>query len=470
MKKITLTLAIIVFATSLFAQDKQYFTKLTLLYSQEKDVATREKNLEKYKAEIDAMTADAKNATNVELWAWKTTIDAEFANSETLNTKCANCLNSSFDAFKKYEALEIDLKTISEFPFNWKVVGILYDKLYNEGRANYQAKEWEKSYSIFIKVSHFSNIISKKDLRKNGGAIDTFCVLMCAYSAHFANKYVEEINHFSTLIDANYKGENETEIYYLTLLACTNINDKANFEKFYAIAQKKFPQTNFEEYKLNYISKNSSLDEKISTYKTEDSKGNLSADAYLNFGDMFANLSKTEKELVEKDTAKKMLCRTTARDAFKKSYDKSANGIIAFNVGVLYYNEFNDVDDAQRNNIKALQEINSNLALIKDPKKKTSETVKAKIQIDALKKDNANLDAKAADLANTTIEWLEKSVALLKDKAEKTKVEKSSYKYCINNLSNLFAYKRDKSRGKDAKAYDANDAKFKQYEEMYNKL
>ena len=87
MKKITLTLAIALSVSSLFAQDKKFFDKMFLLYTQKK--------VEQMKPEIDKVIADPANANNTELWLWKSTVDAEFESTENLKAKCADCFNSS---------------------------------------------------------------------------------------------------------------------------------------------------------------------------------------------------------------------------------------------------------------------------------------------------------------------------------------------------------------------------------------
>lgn len=44
---------------------------------------------------------------------------------------------------------------------------------------------------------------------------------------------------------------------------------------------------------------------------------------------------------------------------------------------------------------------------------------------------------------------------------------------CIKNsvkwLANAFMYKREKVKGKDTKAYDAYDAKYNEYDKLYEK-
>jgi hypothetical protein len=190
----------------------------------------------------------------------------------------------------------------------------------------------------------------------------------------------------------------------------------------------------------------------------------------MSFGDMFVNLKKEEKEAVEKDIAKKSMLHFKGREAFKKSYQKNNDVLAGFNVGVLYYNEYNDLDEQRSDNVRKMQEINTNKPAEKDPKKKAAADAKAKEQIDPLKKANAELEPKIVASVDNAIEWLEKTYTALKDKTDKTKPEKTSFKNTVKFLGLLNEFKRDKVKGKDPKAYDAFDAKSKLYYDMYDKL
>ncbi|CAF5132540.1 unnamed protein product, partial [Rotaria sp. Silwood1] len=108
-----------------------------------------------------------------------------------------------------------------------------------------------------------------------------------------------------------------------------------------------------------------------------------------------------------KNPAKKAIFDTKAREAFTKAYKLTNNPLMAFNVGLLFYNDYITADNAQRANIKTLQEINASKPVEKDPKKKAAVEAKYKEQTEPLKKANADLDVKMMDLTNSSIEWLE---------------------------------------------------------------
>ena len=118
-----------------------------------------------------------------------------------------------------------------------------------------------------------------------------------------------------------------------------------------------------------------------------------------------------------------------------------------------------------------MQAMNANKpAPDKDPKKKAAADAKFKEQIDAIKKQNTDIEKPLFDNLDNAIDWIEKTYTILKDKTDRSKVEKSIANKSVDFLANLYAYKRDKVRGKDTKAYDAYDAKYKQYDELHGKF
>ncbi len=461
MKKNTLAIACLLIINSSFAQNKA-FKEL------EKNYLTGK--LETSKEMIDKIVADAANANFPETWAWKSTIDAEVANNENLKSKCTTCLTSSLEAFKKYEALDKGYSVMKAVPFTWKPLGLMYDNFYNQGRDAYKDKNWNLAFENFDKAAYFSKIIMKNDIRGNKGALDTLPILMSGYAAQNAQKVSEALSYYSIAADAKFGGDNDLDMYKYLIYNYSELGDKANFEKYFALAKEKYPKENFEDYRFDFISKNLSLDEKISFYDSEDAKGTLSATAYMSFGDMFINHNKKEKELLENDATKKEMLQKKGMEAFKKAYQKGADILAGFNVGVLYFNEYNECDEKRADNVRKMQEINANKTTEKDPKKKAAAEAKIKEQVEPIKKANAALELSIMSAADNSIEWLEKTYNSLKDKAEKSKQEKASYKNAVKFLGLLFEFKREKSKGKDPKAYDNFDAKSKMYYDLFDKL
>ena len=406
--------------------------------------------IEPAKLEMDKIMENPSSMSDPELLIWKLTLDAEVINNPDLSAKYPNLINGWLDKFKAYEKLDPTLTQISSPAINWKPLGLMYDKFYNDGRVAYGDKKWEEAYKNFDQCAHLAKIIMKKDLRKNGGALDTFAILMAGYSAQ-----------------NGYGGANDLDMYKYLLIGYIELKDKENFDKYLDKTKAKYPNEDFDDFEIEFISKNMDIDEKLEYYITEDASGNLSATAYTTLADAFVAFRKVDDGSNPEKTKKIM---SKAIDAFQKAFNKNNNGLAAYNAGILLYNEFTDLDDLYRDNVRSMQSINSNKPVEKDPKKRAAVEAKAKEQLEPIKKANAELEVKILAAADEAIIWLEKTEQALKAKSDKNKVEETSYKNTVKNLGQLFEYKREKSKAKDPKAYDAFDAKSKFYFGIFDKL
>ena len=179
---------------------------------------------------------------------------------------------------------------------------------------------------------------------------------------------------------------------------------------------------------------------------------------------MFINVKhkETDTTLFDKYTAKGV-------DAFKKAYGKNdKSALAAYNVAVIHYNYFNVADDKYGENIRLLQQLNANRSTDKDPKKKAAADAKLKEQTDAIKKANLVVDKVAQDNIDIAIEWLNKTYVILKDKNPRTPTEKGVINKSVDFLANLYSYKMNKVRGKDTKAFDAYEAKYKEFDTLHS--
>lgn len=463
MKKLSIFILSLICLSTTIAQPKDLFKEVNTAFFVTK-------NIEHAKIAIDKVLNDANNAKYAEAWLWKTRIESEIINNEALLIKYPTSITTCFEAFKKYEELDNSYTLISDALVGWKPLGSMYDKYYNIGRVGYQAQDWNKAFEYFDKTAYLAKIIMKKDLKKNGGSLDTLPILMSGYSAQNAQKLREALHYYSIAADAKFGGPNDVEMYKYILVGYSDLKDKNKFEKYYELAQKLYPTENFEDYKFDFINKNYTIDEKISEYQNLDLLGNMTGKSYLNYGDLFVTATKEEKEALEKTPEKLVQLHIKARDAYKKAFTKSNNVLAAYNAGILYFNDYSDLDDSYRENVRTMQEINTSKPIEKDPKKKAAVDAKIKEQLEPLKKANADIEIKILENADQAIEWLEKVYITLKDKTDLPKTEKSSFKNSVKFLGTLFEYKAGKVKGKDLKAYDAFDAKTKFYYEIFDKL
>jgi len=185
------------------------------------------------------------------------------------------------------------------------------------------------------------------------------------------------------------------------------------------------------------------------------------------FGDMF--MAGKSAEGVSQDNADKYTSK--ASEAYKKAYTMNTkNYAAAFNAGISYYNAYAVLDEKVSVNIKALQTINSTKPVApKDPKKKAAFDAFYKAKIDSVRKINTSLEAPIKENVDAAIEWIDKAYNVIKDKEKLERSEKNVALRSVDFLATLYAYKRDKVRGKDQKAYDELDAKFNIYDLLHDK-
>ena len=156
-----------------------------------------------------------------------------------------------------------------------------------------------------------------------------------------------------------------------------------------------------------------------------------------------------------------------SKEAYKKSSQKDpAMYQSPFNLGFETYNEWVENDTKISDNRITLQNINKDLALIKDPKKKAAEQAKKQPEINRIKAENADLDKKQVALANEGIEWMEKAYTILAAKANRKNEEKRVIGGTVDYLSNLYGYLRDKNKANQAE-YNKYDAKYKLYDNLH---
>jgi predicted aspartyl protease len=422
--------------------------------------------VEEAKAEIDKAMTDPAAQSKAEGWLLQTRVYAELYFKEEWRTKYPGCGNIAFEAFKKYEALDTDYKMISEVTIGWRPLDLMYVTSFNGGRKFFDEKQWDSAYNTFATAAYLGEVIIKKDLRKNGAKIDTISVLYTAYSAQNGKKEAEASKYYEKFANLKIGGADYKDAYTYILVHAANIKDADKFYKYINIAKEVYPDGDWDDYEFDYINKNMTTQQKVDLYEKDNAAGTTSARKYLLFGQMFTDLSRDEK--IESDSLLKSTYEHKALEAFKKAFYKDKKlAIAAFNAGVIYYNEFGVYEERYNNNRRALQELNSNKPVEKDPKKKVAADAKFKEQVDAIKKINADLEKSLTYEINNSIIWLEKSY----NKFLSEDIKNRTIKNCLENsakwLANCFLYKREKVKGKDDRLFDEFDRKYKFFDGLY---
>jgi hypothetical protein len=458
MKKLLMLVAVVFAAITANAQKFDDVKKYIFLPGQ----------TEQAKAEVDKLFANTTFQSKAELWLWRAKVYSMLYKDEKLRAKYTDAEKIATESFQKYASMEpgfelLEKNNLRDIPFD------IYQTAFGLGVKSYNAKDWNAASNYFKSAVSFSDLFYQKKWASSSATMDTTSILYTGIAYQNANNMDEAYKYFQRLADSAAGGKDFDGIYRFVLSYQTGKKDYATFKKYKAIAQKVYPQENWEEYELDYISKNYSLADKTAMYDKEDAAGTFTEVQYLQFGDWFVHLSEEEKKGL--DSTKIDSYGLKAAESFKKAYAKNnANAVAAFNVGVIINNERELYDDRIRSNQRAMRDLNVKKEEEKNPQKKLALTAKLKPTIDSLNKVNAALDKPMSDYIDVSIEWLEKAYNVLKDKEKRTGTEKNLLNKAVDILADLYQTKRDRARGKDPKVYDAMDAKFKQFDALHDKF
>ena len=98
--------------------------------------------IEEAKLEVDKLMRNPSSASDPEILIWNLTLDAEVINNAALSVKYPNLIIGWLDRFKNYEKIDPTLTQITSPAINWKPLGLMYDKYYNDGRIAYRDSKW----------------------------------------------------------------------------------------------------------------------------------------------------------------------------------------------------------------------------------------------------------------------------------------------------------------------------------------
>jgi hypothetical protein len=439
--------------------------------------------MEDAKTEIDKMSNDPKALAKTEYWYYRSRIYANLGKDPKTASKYPNAIKDADEAFQKIATMDPTYAVIKKEGND----GIfdMYSYGYNNGIRAFNEKKWDSATSYFAYAVTYSDILFQHKMTKDVNmAFDTTSLLYAGYSAQNASQGYEKTDaakakemskkaqtYYARLTEAKVGTDGYVDVYKFMVI--TNMNDKnqEQFNKYVKLGKEVFPKENWEDYEIEYIDRNYTLTEKEAFYDKADIAGNLGEMSYLQFGEIFINVRHDNKEKDKHDSARLEAFDKKGVEAYKKAFGKnSQNAIASFNIGVIYYNNFGTIDDKLAANIKQVQTINASKPTEKDPKKKAALDAKFKAQTDPILKANVDLEKPINENLDQAIEWLEKTYGIENAKATKTSTDKSILNKTVDFLANIYQYKRDRVRGKDNKAFDAFDAKFKQYDVLHGKF
>jgi len=424
--------------------------------------------VEDAKTEIDKMMADPKAQAKAETYMLKAKIYAAIFKNQQLNAKYPNAETEAEAALKKYEEMDPTYAVAKEKD------GItayfdMYGSFISQGSKRFEAKDWANAAQSFVNgIKYIDQIIANK-WTSNTIAMDTTSILYAAICFQNAKQLENASVYYKRIADNKVNDTNYVDVYrFLVDYYTRGKKDETQFYKYLALSKEVFPSLNeeWESYEMDFID-TYDLKAKTDLYAKEEAAGTLTENKYIQYGSAFAN-AKMKGDL---DSTTAAMYNNKALDAFKKAFAKNEkNAIAAFNTGVIHYNNFGELDDKVRDNIRTVQRINAEKPIEKDPKKKAAAEAKVKAETEPFLKANAALEAPIAKEVDQAVEWLEKAFILLKDKTTRTNNERSVINKSVDWLANLYSYKRDKVRGKDNAAFDKFEAKFKEFDALHSKF
>jgi len=452
MKKLTGVLTILLAMHSVQAQDFDK-VKTNLLLSKTDDA----------KADYDKIVAKKANLVGTAAaYYWKSKIYSAYHKDAV---KYPNAYNESKAALEEYIKADPSLqlaKDNGQEPFF-----DVYIKSFKGGVDSFNVKAWKGAAFHFVNAVKYSDIIFAQGWASSKQKFDTTALIYAGYSNQNAGNLEETIFYYKRLVDNKVATPELVDLYRYLLIQLTNNKEKAQFDTYLAMAAAAYPNESWVEYGTDYIDKNLSIEEKVAMFDKLVAGGSISELECQMFGDMF--MSGKSSEGVSQENSDKYIAK--AAEAYKKAYTmNNKNFAAAFNAGISYYNAFTVLDEKVAVNFKALQTINATKPVApKDPKKKVAYDAFYKAKLDSVRKINASLDAPIKENVDAAIEWIDKAFNVIKDKEKLERGEKNVAIRSVDFLATLYAYKRDKARGKDQKASDEFDAKFNIYDKLHDK-
>ena len=237
------------------------------------------------KDEIDKALLVDKNQKNAEAWYVKVKVYNAIAANDALKTQYPDALVQSLDALKKYTALD-DKKLASLTLDNYKPINEIYQGLFQEGAANYNAQKWAAA------LVDFQGAISAIEFMYGKGwikqSMDSTSLLYAGISAEKSDKRDVAVIYYKVIADSGITkigGNDMAEIYKWLADYFTRKGDKANAAKYTALGKSKYPNDIFyDELALDELRKNGPKDSLFAKYEQINQSHPDSAIYFFNYG------------------------------------------------------------------------------------------------------------------------------------------------------------------------------------------
>jgi hypothetical protein len=435
MKKIILSVAILLSATYSMAQDETVVN----LYVQTRKYDEAKGQVDKWLSNPKLKPKDKQTAL-----LYKFLVYGDIYGDSALSVKYPDANIQALDAFNQYQALDPTLKQLKDqkdiFASGFQSIDNGY---LNRGNNFWTNKNYDSAFKYFSQALSVRQTIYSNNLTQSTPTFDTLLTVFTAYAAQNAKLVDSAARYYSELADLKIGGTDYEDIYKFLLQYYSDKKDDANFKKYLATAKELYPNDSslWTQYEMNAITSNTSLTDLLQKYQQDAAAGGMNEDKLVGYAEAFATNDKTQ--LASLDSMQKIALKLAAADAFAKAFAlNDTMGLYAFNTGVIYYGIYSDLDDRYHAN--------------------AGESA-------ALKTKRAEIAKQEMAYADTASQWLEKTYPVLKGKTDRTKAETSSLNRAVGYLANIYLWQRDQTKvNGNSKDYDKYDALYKKYDAEYN--
>lgn len=433
MKKIILSIALVFSAAYLMAQDESV---LQLYMAQ--------KQYEKAKQDVDKWVSDPKlkDKEKPTAYLWKMLVYSNIYADSSLSSKYPGADAEAISAFQQYYAIDPELKKLKEGHFE-SGIGNLYSGSFEKGKNYFQSKQWDSAFKYFSQAERLGNFLLTNKLSSTNASLDTITVLYTGYSAQNAKKYDSAAAYYGKLADIKLAGQDYEDMYKFLVEYYSQQKNNESFTKYLAVAKELYPNDNstWTQYEMGNMTANISLTDLLQKYQQDAAAGSMNEDKLVGYAEAFATTDKAQLESLDSST--KNALKLAAAQAFAKAFElNNANGLYAFNTGVIYYSIYGELDDRYSN---------------------------YRGESAALKAKRSDISKQEMAYADTASQWLEKAYPILKAKTDRTKSETSSLNRTVDYLANVYYWMRDQTKTNgNSKDYDKYDALYKKYDAEHN--
>lgn len=231
MKKAALSVLTMVLCLGLNAQNLDKIKELL-----------KAKKIPEAKTQIDQFLANEKNVKNAEAWYNKSKIYSEVAADKTLLAATPDARMQSFEALKKYVALDDKQQILLQLD-NYKPIMDAYQGYFKDGAELYNAGKYKEALPNFKNCLSVSEYMYSK--KWSTVAMDTSVVLYAGICSEKADLRDEAAIYYGKLADAKVNGEGMVEIYKWLADYYNQKKDAANTAKYIALGKSVYPADPF---------------------------------------------------------------------------------------------------------------------------------------------------------------------------------------------------------------------------------